>query len=291
MIRSMTGFGKADVSILDVPSTIEIRCVNGRYLEVSTKIPREWSDKEGLVREHVRGLVTRGSLTVSIRRDEKSSSVEARPNIEVAASYLSALRQIQEQLNIPGTVSIEHLVSLPNIFSPPAESADDDALWNDLEDGLTKVLNALNSMRDREGAELARDLRERLLTIEQGLEEIEASASERVAIERTRLRERVAQILGEAAVDEQRLALEIVLLSEKLDVTEECVRLRSHIKHMRQYMDSSEHAGRKLNFMLQEMNREVNTIGSKCNHAEVAATVVGMKEELERMREQVQNVE
>jgi uncharacterized protein (TIGR00255 family) len=276
----MTGFGKADVSILDVPSTIEIRCVNGRYLEVSTKIPREWSDKEGLVREHVRGLVTRGSLTVSIRRDEKSSSVEARPNIEVAASYLSALRQIQEQL-----------VSLPNIFSPPAESADDDALWKDLEDGLTKALNALNSMRDREGAELARDLRERLLTIEQGLEEIEASASERVAIERTRLRERVAQILGEAAVDEQRLALEIVLLSEKLDVTEECVRLRSHIKHMRQYMDSSEHAGRKLNFMLQEMNREVNTIGSKCNHAEVAATVVGMKEELERMREQVQNVE
>lgn len=291
MIRSMTGFGKADVSILDVPSTIEVRCVNGRYLEVSTKIPREWSDKEGLVREHVRGLVTRGSITVSIRRDEKSSTVEARPNIEVAASYLSALRQIQEQLNVPGTVSIEHLVTLPNIFSPPEESADDDTLWRDLQNGLTSALEALNTMRDREGAELASDLRQRLTIIEQGLQAIEASAAERIVIERTRLRERVAQILNDAAIDEQRLALEIVLLSEKLDVTEECVRLRSHIKHMRQYMDSSEHAGRKLNFMLQEMNREVNTIGSKCNHAGVAATVVSMKEELERMREQVQNVE
>lgn len=291
MIRSMTGFGKADVAILGVPSTIELRCVNGRYLEVSTKIPREWSDKEGLVREHVRGLVTRGSITVSIRRDEKSSTVEARPNIEAAAAYLSALRKIQQELDVPGTVSIEHLVMLPNIFSPPEESADDDALWSDLQKGLTRALEALNTMRDREGAELAHDLRQRLSIIEQGLESIEASAAERVAIERTRLRERVGQILNDAAIDEQRLALEIVLLSEKLDVTEECVRLRSHIKHMRQYMDSSEHAGRKLNFMLQEMNREVNTIGSKSNHAGVAATVVSMKEELERMREQVQNVE
>ncbi|MBU3678564.1 MAG: YicC family protein [Candidatus Kapabacteria bacterium] len=291
MIRSMTGFGRADAMILDVPSTIEVRCVNGRYLEVSTKVPREWSDKESLIREVVRGHVTRGSITVTIRRDEKTNSRAAKANVEVAASYLTALRQIQEQLHLPGTISIELLANLPDIFSPPEEAADDDTLWADLSASLRRALEALTAMRDREGAELARDLRERLAVIERGLESIEATASERVAAERVRLRERVAQIMGEAGVDEQRLALEIVLLSEKLDVTEECVRLRSHIKHMRQYMDSPEHAGRKLNFLLQEMNREVNTIGSKSNHAEVAVIVVGMKEELERMREQVQNVE
>lgn len=291
MIRSMTGFGRADAMILDVPSTIEVRCVNGRYLEVSTKVPREWSDKETLIREVVRGQVTRGSITVTIRRDEKSNSRTAKANVEIAGSYLAALRQIQEQLHLPGTISIEHLANLPDIFSPPEDAADDDKLWADLSSGLARALEALTAMRDREGGELARDLRERLAVIERGLESIEATASERVAAERIRLRDRVAQIMGEAGVDEQRLALEIVLLSEKLDVTEECVRLRSHIKHMRQYMDSPEHAGRKLNFLLQEMNREVNTIGSKSNHAEVAVIVVGMKEELERMREQVQNVE
>lgn len=291
MIRSMTGYGKADLVVQDTPCSIEIRCVNGRYLELSAKMPREWADKESRIRELVRAHVSRGSVTVAIRRDEVRSERSVCANIEQARAYVDALQRIQDELGLPGAVTIEHLSRFPDVFTPPAQEKDDEETWNQLQAGLLEALEALNTMRDREGAELANDLTARMNLIEQGLATIEVSSAERLIQERTRLRERVAQILGDVQIDEQRIAMEIVLLSDKLDITEECVRLRSHIKHVRQYMISNEHAGRKLNFMLQEMNREVNTIGSKSNHADIAVIVVSMKEELERMREQVQNVE
>lgn len=291
MIRSMTGYGKADVVVSDVPCTIELRCVNGRYLEVSAKVPRDWADKEHRIRDLVRTLVTRGSITVSVRRGESEESHSVQVNREVASAYLTSLQSLQLELGVPGTVGIEQLLSLPGVLSPPAKAHDDEREWSQIQSGLQQALEALNAMRDKEGAELSKDIDQRLTIIERGLDVIESGASGRIEAERLRLRERVAQIVGEAGLDEQRLTLEIVLLSEKLDVTEECVRLRSHIKHMRQYIASNEHAGRKLNFLLQEMNREVNTIGSKSNNADIAVIVVEMKEELERMREQVQNVE
>ena len=233
----------------------------------------------------------RGSLTVTMRQSESEDSANVSINAPIAAAYVDSLRDLQQKLGIGGTIGIEHLVQLPGVLSSPSTSDDDELTWSQIQTGLQKALNALNMMRDKEGADLAIDVEQRLAVIERGLSQIESTASQRIEHERTRLRERVAQILGEAGVDETRLALEIVLLSEKLDVAEECVRLRSHIKHMRQYISAQEHAGRKLNFLLQEMNREVNTIGSKSNNAEVAIIVVEMKEELERMREQVQNVE
>jgi uncharacterized protein (TIGR00255 family) len=254
-------------------------------------MPREWADKESRIRELVRAHVSRGSVTVAIRRDEVRSERSVCANIEQARAYVDALQRIQDELGLPGAVTIEHLSRFPDVFTPPAQEKDDEETWNQLQAGLLEALEALNTMRDREGAELANDLTARMNLIEQGLATIEVSSAERLIQERTRLRERVAQILGDVQIDEQRIAMEIVLLSDKLDITEECVRLRSHIKHVRQYMISNEHAGRKLNFMLQEMNREVNTIGSKSNHADIAVIVVSMKEELERMREQVQNVE
>jgi uncharacterized protein (TIGR00255 family) len=287
----MTGYGKAEVEILGSTCTIEARCVNGRYLELSTKLPREWSEKEGQIREIVRERVTRGSLTVSIRRAETVASSAIGVNMNAATAYVQSLQQIKAELGLAGEIHIEHLVHLPNIFEADNSSSDDVDVWPGLQPGIIEALDALNAMRDREGAELAGDLDQRLTMMLQSIDVVERMSVERIDTERVRLRERVRQLVDDAIVDEQRLQLEIILLSEKLDVTEECVRLRSHIKHFRQYMTSDEKAGRKLNFLLQEMNREINTIGSKCNHADIAVIVVGVKEELERMREQVQNVE
>lgn len=287
----MTGFGKAEVEILGSTCTVEARCVNGRYLELSTKMPREWSDKEGQVRETVREHVTRGSLTISVRRAESVASTAIGVNLSAATAYVESLQTIKRELGLSGEIQIEHLVNLPNIFQAEESDAEAEDIWPSLQQGIVGALVALNTMRDKEGAELASDLEQRLTMMLGSIDVVERMSTERIDIERVRLRERVRQLVEDAIVDEQRLQLEIILLSEKLDVTEECVRLRSHIKHFRQYMTSDEKAGRKLNFLLQEMNREINTIGSKCNHADIALIVVGVKEELERMREQVQNVE
>jgi uncharacterized protein (TIGR00255 family) len=258
---------------------------------LSTKLPREWSDKEGQIRETVREHVTRGSLTMFVRRAESAQAGSVGLNIEAAREYIASLQRIQQETGLPGEVRIEHLVHFPGIFQPADAASEDVDVWPVLQSGIIDALHALNAMRDKEGAELARDLEQRLEMMMQSITTVEQMSIARIDTERVRLRERVRQLVEDAIVDEQRLQLEIVLLSEKLDVTEECVRLRSHIKHFRQYMSSDEKAGRKLNFLLQEMNREINTIGSKCNHADIAVIVVGVKEELERMREQVQNVE
>jgi uncharacterized protein (TIGR00255 family) len=212
-------------------------------------------------------------------------------DVEAARHYVDALRTIQTELGVGGEVRIEHLTVFPSIFQRPLRSAERPDVWPSLKEAVVQALTAMNSMRDMEGKDLSRDLVTRCETIASALEIVEKRSLERIPAERERLRERVRQILDENAIDESRLSLEIVLLSEKLDITEECVRLRSHIKHFQQYMATEQQPGRKLNFLVQEMNREINTIGSKCNDADIAVTVVTMKEELERIREQIQNVE
>lgn len=287
----MTGYGKSEILIEGSPCTIEARCVNGRYLELSTRIPKEWSDKEGLIRETVRENVTRGSLNIFIRQEEKGSQQAVQVDTEVARSFVEALRRLKSELGLEGDVSVDHLVHFPAIFQAPPDTGDHPDVWPDLKKGLVEALVAMTAMRDKEGDELAKDLHGRLDAIETGLIDVEQRSAARIPQERERLRERVKQVIDEASIDDLRMNLEITLLAEKLDVTEECVRLRSHMKHFRQYMADDAQAGRKLNFLLQEMNREVNTIGSKTNDADIARVVVGMKEELERMREQIQNVE
>lgn len=291
MIRSMTGYGKSEIMIQGIECTIEAKCVNGRYLELSTRIPKEWSDKEGLVRETVRELVTRGSLNIYVRLEDKGAQQTVQVDAQVARSYVEALRGLQTELGLSGEVAIGDLVRFPAIFQAPPDNAERPDTWPDLRKGIVEALTALNAMRDREGAELAKDFQNRLSAIEEGLTDVEQRSALRVPQERERLRERVRQVIDEGSIDDLRMNLEITLLAEKLDIVEECVRLKSHIKHYRQYMADDSQAGRKLNFLLQEMNREVNTIGSKCNDAAIALVVIGMKEELERMREQVQNVE
>jgi uncharacterized protein (TIGR00255 family) len=291
MIKSMTGFGRFEATVLGMRCNIEVRCVNGRYLEVSTKLPKDWADKELLIREVIREYVTRGSLSMFIRVDEAVASSAVQLNTEAAKSYVQALRALQQELGIAGDVTLDHVVAFDGVFqAPSAESGDVDA-WPELKIAVAGALEALNGMRAKEGAQLALDFLARLDMIEQGLQQVEARSQARIPLERERLRERVRQLVEDAIVDEQRLQLEIALLSDKLDVSEECVRLRSHIRFFRENLAEGAGVGRKLNFLLQEMNREVNTIGSKSNDPEIAKIVVGMKEEFERIREQVQNIE
>jgi len=291
MIRSMTGYGKGEIVVDGASCTIEAKCVNGRYLELSTRMPKEWSDKEGLVRETVREMVTRGSLNIFVRLEDKSQQQLVQIDTEIARSFVQAMRQLKADLGLSGEVSVDHLVKFPAIFQAPPDTGEKADVWPVLKEGLVQTLVALNAMRDKEGAELSRDFNERLQSIETGLIDVEQRSALRIPLERERLRERVRLVVEEGSIDDARMNLEIALLAEKLDVVEECVRLKSHIKHYRQYMADEAQAGRKLNFLLQEMNREVNTIGSKTNDAEIALVVISMKEELERMREQVQNVE
>jgi uncharacterized protein (TIGR00255 family) len=291
MMRSMTGFGTIQVTIDGAPCTIEARSVNGRYLECSVKLPKDWQEYESAIRERVRQRISRGSVTVYIRRDDTLKGTFVGFDAANITQYLHVLEQARTHFSLPGEIEISNLIHLPGVFAPPVVEANNADIWAELEEGIDAVCSALNAARETEGAALNADLQQRLQTIATILDSIEVLSAERIPLERERLRAKVQSLMGDNAVDEQRLMLEIVLLSEKLDVAEEAVRLRSHISFFRTTAAADEPGGRKLNFLMQEMNREINTIGSKSNHAAIAHLVVEAKEELERMREQVQNIE
>lgn len=285
----MTGFGKAQATVNSSVTTVEVRSVNGRYLELNIKLPKDWVEFESGIRDIIRSQVSRGNVSVYVRKEDAESKTAVAVNLSAAAAYVDALHMLQNELGLSGTIGIENLVGYEPAFRGGADNSAE--IWQSLEPVVIQAISALNEMREREGAELVRDMTERLQVIGDTLGTVEALSSQRIPAERERLRERVRQLVGEEFVDEQRLQLEIVLLSEKLDVNEECVRLRAHLKHYQKDLNAGGSVGRKLNFLLQEMNREVNTIGSKANDAQIAVLVVSMKEELERIREQVQNIE
>jgi len=291
MIKSMTGFSKAETSEQGITASVEIKSVNGRYLETSVKLPKNLNHKEFDVREATRKALSRGSIFVNINIQQGTASQLMQFNEEAAAEYFSAIEKLKKRLKIKEPITLSHLFAFADGM---IESKQDDAsekIWKLVSKSLGEALKELDVMRKKEGNEIARDLRNRIKIIEESLAKIEDKAIERIPEERQRLRQRIAQLFESDEIDEQRLQLEIVILADKLDISEECVRLRSHIKFFHETMKQTDAVGRKLNFLLQEMHREVNTIGSKANDADIAQIVVVMKEELERTREQVQNIE
>lgn len=291
MIVSMTGYGKADAVIDGSPVTVEIRSVNGRFLELNIRLPREWGDRETAIRELLKQTLQRGSVNVYVRREQVVDQAAVHIDWVTAAAYVDALRTLQDRFGLNGPVTLDHVVSYQPIFQGEKPAVDHDAITSELMAAVHHALGELQSMREREGEALRTDLRERLESITMHLDVVERLSTERIPLERDRLRERVSQLIDDEHLDEQRLQLEITLLADRLDITEECVRLRTHMKHVYDDLDVGGAVGRKLNFQLQEMNREVNTMGSKSNDAAIARHVVMMKEELERIREQVQNIE
>jgi uncharacterized protein (TIGR00255 family) len=293
MPRSMTGFGSAEVQAASGRFLVEIRSVNHRFGEVLVRLPRELTPLEDRVRGVVLSRVSRGRVEVSIMRNNRADRARSiRPDTELAAAYAQVLTDLARVVGISGEVTLSQIAALPDVIKIEETPEDVESMWPLLAQGLDEALGALVSMREAEGARLVVDLRARLDRIEARAKEIEGRASAVVTEYAVRLRQRIAELLAEIPIDEQRLATEVAVFAERSDITEELTRLRSHVVQFREDLAGQAGAiGRKLEFVLQEMGREANTIGSKANDLEIARAIIAIKGELESLREQVQNVE
>lgn len=291
MVTSMTGFGKGSVQndILNVE--VEIKSVNNRFLELSLKIPKNLQSKEYEIRELLRSRVKRGKLLVNIQV-KKNGIEEGKPvlNKENLDYAVRILKEIKETALLDEEISLSHILNFSDIFN--AETADEtEQEFNLIREAINMAITELIQMRSREGEQLAGDIRERIFNIQSTVAQIEELSSGTAQVYFEKLKERAKQIIGDMSAYNDRLEMELALLVDKSDVTEECVRLKSHTKFFLEALNSSVEAGRKLNFLCQEINREANTIGSKTLSTEVSHLTVFIKEELERIREQIQNIE
>jgi uncharacterized protein (TIGR00255 family) len=289
----MTGFGRGKHTRNGMTASVEVRSVNSRFLEVFSRLPRPFSQRENDVREIVRSMVQRGKINVSVSVETDTNGLAPlKINTSAAKAYHKLLNDLRRTVKLREQVTLAHLLTFSDVLEPPESTQGEEEQWEIVTAAIRSALEEMNAMRRNEGAELAKDLTKRLQWLNATLDRIEALSKDRIPAERQRLQERITQLLGDKMVIEQnRLELEIALLADKLDVTEECVRFRSHNKFFLEAIRHGDAAGRKLNFLAQEMNREANTIGSKSGDAEIAHMVVQMKEELEKMREQLQNIE
>ena len=289
----MTGFGRAEASKKGITANVEVRSVNSRYLDVTARMPRQHSQREREIKDIVRGFLSRGNVNVTVKIErEENNTATLKVNKNAVKSYYTLLNDVRKTVRLTEKIRLEHLLNYSEIFEPIDEEETSELEWEVMRDALKQALVNLNSMRTQEGSELAKDLNKRIGWMDQMIDKIESMSKERIPEERKELHERIQQLLEDKfVVDQNRLELEVVLLADKLDVTEECVRFRSHNKFFLEALGKGEAAGRKLNFLVQEMNREANTIGSKTCDATIAHLVVDLKEEMEKIREQLQNIE
>lgn len=293
MIASMTGFGRGEAQTESLVIVVEIRSVNSRYCEVSARLPRQLAEYETSIQNLVKQSVTRGRINLQFQIESASENgAPININQDTVKTYHHLLEQIRDISGIKEPVSLSDLLTFPDIVKSLDDSTEaSEALWEAVKQGVKNALENLKQMRLQEGLALKTDLEERISIIADRLTMVEQRAPERVEESRAKLLDRLKEIFEDDRIDRDRLELEITLLADRLDVTEECVRLHSHLQLFQEALNSNEPVGRKLNFITQEINREINTIGSKANDKRVAHIVVEMKEELEKIREQIQNVE
>jgi len=291
MIKSMTGYSKADSNENGMNITLEIKSVNGKNLDVNTRMPRELAFRENEMKDIIRKFTTRGTVTVYVNIDKDSNKAAMKFDTTAAQATWQELSELRKNLKIKETIKLDHLFQFADNYSVKEDSKDEELLWKNTKSALLAALKDFDKMRTSEGKNLFHDMNKRIGNIHEAAKKAEQRGMDRIPEERERMRERIAQLFENDEIDEHRLQMEMVMMADKLDITEECVRLYSHLKQFRDFMDNRMPQGRKLNFLLQEMHREVNTIGSKANDPEISYLVVDMKEEIERIREQVQNVE
>ncbi|HEY8552377.1 MAG TPA: YicC/YloC family endoribonuclease [Thermaerobacter sp.] len=291
VVRSMTGFGRAGAQSGRYRVAVEVRTVNHRFLDVTVRLAREFAAVEDRIRRLVAQHIERGRVDVSVRVDRLTSAVRAvHVDTELAHAYYEALKELRRSLRLPGSIDVDMLLDLPDILRVEQAEDDLDALWALLEPALADALGQVVAMREAEGSVLTRDLEERAARVERQVEAIAGRAPAVVEAYHRRLQARLEE-WGVQAVDPQRIAAEVALMAERSDISEECVRLRSHCRQFRALLAEGGPVGRRLEFLLQEMHREITTIGAKAGDLEIAGRVVDVKAELEKMREQVQNVE
>ncbi|HYM80837.1 MAG TPA: YicC/YloC family endoribonuclease [Candidatus Limnocylindria bacterium] len=292
MIRSMTGYGSAELERDGQRLAAEIRSVNHRFCEVTIRAPKLVSLFEDQIRQLISDRFSRGKFNLSITWSGAGDAGEVlKINEVVADRYVKLLEQLRTRYRLDSGLDLRTLAALPDVFSWEHSALSDEETWTLVKTVIEKACDNMSTMKAREGDALAHDLGGRLTLLRRQLDHVVERAPLRPAEAKERLMTRLKPLLGDIEMDPIRIAQELALMADRLDCTEECVRLAAHIDQFRALVEGPEMAGRKLNFLLQEMNREANTIGSKCNDIEIARAVIIIKEELERLREQVQNVE
>ncbi len=292
MIKSMTGYGRAVETVNGREFTVELRSVNNRYLDCSVRLPRILSFGEDAVKQAVKASVSRGKVDVYITvHTEGGEEAQVSVNTNLLEGYLAAMRKIAEDYGVRDDISVNSLSRMPEVFSLEKPKVDEDQLLSDLLSVLDKALQNYDAMRCTEGIALENDLRSRGNTILGLVEQVEKGNAQTVVDYRKRLENKLREVLENKQIDESRILTEAAIFADKVAVDEETVRLRSHLEQMNTMLTTGGAVGRKLDFLLQEMNREANTIGSKCTDVALARIVVDIKAELEKIREQTQNIE
>ena len=292
MVKSMTGYGRAVETVNGREFTVELRSVNNRYLDCTVKLPRALSFTEDAVKQAVKGAISRGKVDVFISvRSEGAEDVKITLNTAMVEGYLGAMHQMAKDYGIREDISVSLLSRMPDVFTVDKPEVDEEQLLADLLSVVNQALERFDAMRSAEGRALENDLRSRGQTILSLVEQVEAGSGQTVADYRTRLENKLKEVLASTAIDESRILTEAAIFADKVAVDEETVRLRSHLDQMNNMLTTGGAIGRKLDFLLQEMNRESNTIGSKCSDVRMARIVVDIKAELEKIREQTQNIE
>jgi len=292
LIKSMTGYGRAVETVNGREFTVELRSVNNRYLDCSVRLPRILSFGEDAVKQAVKASVSRGKVDVFISvHSENADEVQVSLNKSTLQGYLNAMQQMVSEYGVKDDISVSTLSRLPDVFILEKPQVDEEQLLSDLMSVVNQALESYDAMRRTEGEALDRDLRSRGETILGLVSQVEAGNGQTVIDYRARLEAKLREVLENTAIDESRILTEAAIFADKVAVDEETVRLRSHLKQMNSMLSAGGAVGRKLDFLLQEMNREANTIGSKCTDVNLARIVVDIKAELEKIREQTQNIE
>ena len=292
MVKSMTGYGRAVETVNGREFTVELRSVNNRYLDCTVKLPRALTFAEEAVKQAVKATISRGKVDVFISvHSETAADVKITLNTAVVEGYVAAMKQMVNDYGVKDDISVSTLSRMNDVFTVEKSEVDEEQLLSDLLGVVNAALRNYDAMRTAEGKALENDLRSRGNTIAELVSQVEAGNAQTVSDYRTRLENKLKEVLANTAIDESRILTEAAIFADKVAVDEETVRLRSHLEQMNQMLTTGGAIGRKLDFLLQEMNRESNTIGSKCSDVRLARIVVDIKAELEKIREQTQNIE
>ena len=292
MVKSMTGYGRARQTLHGRDITVEVRSVNNRYLDCTVKVPRTYIFAEDSVKSRVQKAVSRGKVDVFITIDATAADeTVVAVNEPLARGYYEALTKIRDMFSLEGELTAAVLAKFPDVLTVTKAEEDLESVAGDICAVLDEALEAYNAMRAVEGVKLCEDIAGRVTTIETVVGKVEERSPQTVAAYREKLTARMQEVLQSTTIDESRILTEAAIFADKIAVDEETVRLRRHIAQLRTMLKSDQPVGRKLDFLIQEVNRECNTIGSKCNDLTIAQDVVNMKAEVEKIREQVQNIE
>lgn len=292
MIRSMTGFGRAQEIVDGMSITVEMKSVNHRYFDFSSRVPRTFGFLDEKLKSYIQTFVSRGKMECYVQIEEiQEEDCIVSLNHSLAKGYINALKELSDTYELRNDMTVSSVARYHEIFSVHKSEADEERVWNAVRKVADSALRNFISMREREGEKLKKDVLERCDLILNNVAFIEERSPQTVAEYNAKLIERMRTVLEDVNVDEQRLLTEAAIFADKVAVAEETVRLRSHISQMHEFMNSSEAVGRKTDFLIQEFNREANTIGSKAQDVEIARKVIDIKAEIEKIREQIQNIE